>query len=574
VATLGAAPAVGRAELYLERELESGELSRVKEHTHNCWECRRQLERLEKGVYAFVDFRREILIPSLPHLPEPTGLLRRLREEASRPPGPPLWRAVLAVLKSLSFRVSRPVWISGTISIITALAFLHYSILEPPQIEAAEFLNRAAAAALPAPQRPHTVLYQKVRIRRGSVVFDRVIAHGARVPADVSADSATKNAMSLVKMDWDAPLRAKGFSAWRDTLSQKEDHIFEEPDALVLLTTPVGNQSSEVRFASLTVNRDDWHPVAEHVEFWSQPALDVTEVSREVRVLPSATETVPETIAKAGTSARTDVSAIAGETPQLPTDFELDEAELETRLALNHLHADTGERVYMVRNADGIEVRGVVTTNPRREELILHLNQLPHVQTSILNVEELDSHPPSYSHSGSKQPIQVYTIEAQVSPLEQYIRENNLSMDQLASLSQSLLDGSLRVQQAEVHLLELGERFQRADGLPTKLLQKLEILTRTYISTIEGGIDENVTILQSVGLETTNQPGAPAESNLPQGDIEQQIRRYQGLCQEMITSGSGQSRTAAVIANELMNASGQIRLHLTRMYAGSPKIHQ
>ena len=64
-------------------------------------------------------------------------------------------------------------------------------------------------------------------------------------------------------------------------------------------------------------------------------------------------------------------------------------------------------------------------------------------------------------------------MEAQASPLEQYLREKKLPIDQLASLSHSLLDGGLKIRQAELHFSELQPRFKGADQFPADLQNQL-----------------------------------------------------------------------------------------------------
>jgi hypothetical protein len=255
--------------------------------------------------------------------------------------------------------------------------------------------------------------------------------------------------------------------------------------------------------------------------------------------------------------------------PHKLSDLELDEAELAARTILNQLHADTGEPIHLTRETSGIDIKGVVDTDARKRELLSHLSLLPYVHSSILSVEELGTHAPSSAAFGSGQPIQVSSVEAQPSPLEHYMREQKISIEQLATISHNLLDGSLRIGQAEVHFSELQPRLKEADQLPTGLQDRLAALSHAYLDTIQNGLETNRHSLQSLGFDRENQAIAiPGGSD---GEIDKEIRHYQQLCLELISNGSAQSRPGQKVAQELIDASERIRLHLIRMSATVPK---
>jgi hypothetical protein len=249
----------------------------------------------------------------------------------------------------------------------------------------------------------------------------------------------------------------------------------------------------------------------------------------------------------------------------------LDQAELEARIALNQLHADTGERIRLARSPGGIHVKGVVDTDARKRELVSRLAQLPHVEASILSVEEINNQPQSGSPFDNGQPIQVYSVEAHASPLEQYLREKNLPIGQLASISHSLLDGGLKIQQAQVHFTELQPRFNAANQLPPGLQGQLAALSRTYLDAVGAGLDANDHILHSLSLSSASDAAALPESISSDEHMDEQISRYQQLCRELIRGGSGQSRPATTIADELMDAGAQIRRHLAQTSATIPR---
>jgi hypothetical protein len=247
--------------------------------------------------------------------------------------------------------------------------------------------------------------------------------------------------------------------------------------------------------------------------------------------------------------------------PRPLTETELDEAELGVRVALSQLHADTGEQILLSRSAKGIEIKGIVETNERRAELVTRLLQLPHASPSLLSVEELGSQP-KLDGSPESAPVETDSVEGRPSPLEQYLREKKLPLDQVESLSQNLFEQSVKVQQAEVRLLELHQRFKAANQLPADQKQQLTQLSEGYIHVIEAALDANARALQAIGLDGPEHTA----SHTTDEDIDHQVLRYQELCQQLVTSRTGEPLSAALVATEIRNASALIR-------SGANQIH-
>jgi len=247
--------------------------------------------------------------------------------------------------------------------------------------------------------------------------------------------------------------------------------------------------------------------------------------------------------------------------PHVLSDLELDEAELDARVVLNRLHGDQGEQIHLARSANGIEVKGVVDTEQRKKQLVSQLLLVPHVRPSLLSVEELGNNPLPAAPRSSE-PIHAYSVESQPSPLEQYLRAKNLPTDNLAAISQSLLDGSLTIQRAQGHLSELQSRFKDGAALSGDLQTQFAKLAENYAGAMRNGLDTDNKVLISLGLDTGTRPFPAASSSAADADLTQQVRRYQALCQELIASGTSQPRSAQVIANDLVTVGVQIRMRI------------
>lgn len=447
-----------------------------------------------------------------------------------------------------------------------------------PRISARTLLNRAEQSdvAVAKPGIPG-VIYQKVRFTSAGHSFERAIyrdPENKRKPRHHQLnpdDQKIKDRLDLAGVNWDEPLSAANYSAWHDGLPVRHDAVTRTGKNLLTLTTSTGSNGPVVQ-ESLTVRESDFHPIERTVELRGEGTVEIAELNYDVMPWGAVNQDWFEPLSgRAVTDAPGILPALAVHVPRVLSNLELDEAELEARIALNQLHADAGEPIHVGRSSSGIEVKGVVDTDVRKQQLVSRLSQLPHVQSSILSVEELGNRPPSGSLYSPSEPIHVYSVEAQVSPLEQYLRETKRSEDQLSTVSQSLLDGSLKIQQAEAHFSELQPRFSGANQLPSDLQKQLATLAHTYLGTVEAGLQSNLHVLLSLGLDDASPSAVLPESSSPEGDVEQQIRHYQELCRELITGGGRQPRSAAAITNDLIKTSARIRLHLTQMSASIPQ---
>jgi hypothetical protein len=359
----------------------------------------------------------------------------------------------------------------------------------------------------------------------------------------------------LAGVSWDDPLSAANFSAWRDRQLINQDAIARIGNHLLTLTTSAVPGSTVLQ-ESLTVRESDFHPVARTVKLRGEGTVEIAELNYDVMPWGAVNQDWFEPLAgqpildTPGMHVMTHVAHVL-------SGSELDEAELSARVTLNQLHADTGEQIQLTRGASGIDIKGVVETDARKKELLSHLDLIPNVHPSILSVQEIGTRSMSRGTFHHGQPIQAYYVEARPAPLEQYLRERNLALDQLETISQDLLDQSLRIQQAEVHLSALQKRFKEASQLPRNQQSQLAELSRNYFNAIQAGLDANQRTLLSIGLESPEQ--APSESGTAGDDVDRLVRRYQELCQQLITGAPGESMSAAVIAEELRNSGASIR---------------
>jgi DNA-directed RNA polymerase specialized sigma24 family protein len=445
-----------------------------------------------------------------------------------------------------------------------------------PRISSRTLLTRAELSDASVPTSGHPeVIYQKVRISSPGHTMERAIYRDPErkrrlKQQHLSTDEQrTKDRLDLAGVSWDEPLSAANFSAWRDRQSLKKDAIARTGANLLTLTTSATSDSTIVQ-ESLTVRESDFHPVARTIKLRDQGTVEIAELNYDVMPWGAVNQDWFEPLAGQAVTIVPGMHA-ALHLPHVLSDLELDEAELAARVVLNQLHADTGEQIHLTRSVNGVDVKGVVDTDARKQQLVSRLALLPHVRSSILSVEEIGNRPPSAFGGG--QPVQAYSVEAQPSPLEQYLREKKMPLDQLGAISQSLLDESLRIQQAEVHLSELQLRFKEANQLPADRQNQLTELSRNYINAIQAALDENKRILLAIGLGDAEQIASSSDASFAGGDLDQQVRRYQELCQQLITNGTGESASAVTIAGNIRTSSALIRSSATQIHASVSTAH-
>src|SRR5258708_12244895 len=71
-------PAIDLLMLHVEGELESKEAAAVARHVKDCWDCRTTCERLEQGIFHFMEFHNGAQIPAPPPSRHPFS--HRLRD--------------------------------------------------------------------------------------------------------------------------------------------------------------------------------------------------------------------------------------------------------------------------------------------------------------------------------------------------------------------------------------------------------------------------------------------------------------------------------------------------------------
>ncbi len=262
----GSHPDASTLLLHLEGELEESLRDEVSAHLQDCWLCRAECQRLNQGMYNFVDYWERTVEPSAVQPPGGGAFHRRLGEFAAQEPGHSA-NAVLGNLKRL-LRAGLPGrfgWIPGLVSAAGFGVFVLVSITEPVPVSAQQVLLRASQFQQAVPK-DGRIIHQRVRIRVAGRSLDREIYFGSAArAASQTVDPSLAAALHDAQADWSDPLNAASYAALRDSRVRKRDTVTESPGGYTL-TTEFGD-GGPIHLASLTVRREDWRPVAKRVEF-------------------------------------------------------------------------------------------------------------------------------------------------------------------------------------------------------------------------------------------------------------------------------------------------------------------
>jgi hypothetical protein len=261
-------PDDGRLLRYRDGELPARKARRVRSHLEACRQCRSELEGLEETISDCARYRQSVSA-CLPPPPAPWQDLSRGFERID----------ARMERDSLAARIARalaPPAVRWTAAGATALAlvfFLAYQWRETPSVEASTLLGKAVAAADARPQR-----VRRYRIRTRGQEVTRTIGAG-RSDADAPLAAALFRSAGY---DWDDPLSAKSFRAWRAGLAHKRDEvsIVEDPQSPGRGFYRIGASTGdgELVSASLTLRIPDLEPTRGRFEFRNAEWVEMTEL--------------------------------------------------------------------------------------------------------------------------------------------------------------------------------------------------------------------------------------------------------------------------------------------------------
>jgi anti-sigma factor RsiW len=423
---------------YSDGELPGRNTSQVNSHLKACWQCRTNLDEIEETVGASVRYRTNVLQRHLPAPPAPwADIYRSFAEIDAALPSPSFTDRLLRVL---AWPVHNPrKWVPAAVAALL-LCGLFYRYRVTPSVQAAELLQKAILASDVHTAKPHLL-----RIRtKASSVTRRTGSDQALTTS--TGDRETLNSLKTLfhnaNYNWDDPLSARSYSAWRDQLSAKRDQVTEERSSYRVRTE---TESGDLLEASLQLSTPDLQPMEGRFAFRNSDWVEITALPDEAEPMAASIPAAPEvrTTLPAEPKPLTEITP-SSLTPTLGDEFRV----LAT---LHQLGADLGDPVEVSRNDHEILVSGVGISLARQQEIETALKSLPNVVVRFANA------------APAKVPAETVVPDAQVNgPLQTQIAQQVGGRAHFDELAAQVLDRSEPLMARAYALRRIEERFPAA----------------------------------------------------------------------------------------------------------------
>lgn len=325
----------------------------IRKHLEACWQCRAELEELQKTVSECVRYRKNVLERHLPAPPAPwTDIYRgfaKIDAELDRVS----FRERIARILQAPLR-SGARWVP--VAAAVAVAFLvFYRFRQAPPVEAAELLRKAVAAADARPSSPH---HFEIRTKEGRLT--------GLAGSDAAALTPVRALFQTAHYDWKDPLSAKSYQAWRAQLADKRDEVIEEPGDYRIRTS---TSSGELTIATLKISSDDLRPLEERFEFRNRDWVEISELAEDA--------TPANAIASAGNAPEPVHVAAPRNAQDGPLPVAASPAtmgatigdELRVLASLHKVGADLGDPIEVSRVGGEILVAGIGIAPQRQREI-------------------------------------------------------------------------------------------------------------------------------------------------------------------------------------------------------------
>jgi hypothetical protein len=172
--------------------------------------------------------------------------------------------------------------------------------------------------------------------------------------------------------DWNDPLSARSYSAWRDRLPHFQDAIASQPDSYDIKTT---TEDSELLSATLKLRSADLEPVEGRFEFRNRDWVEMTELVDQ-QTNPASTVAGTNGGMPRQPGVPPGPSNVRSETATPSSAFS---EELQVVSALHQLGADLGDPLEISREGGQVLVSGVGIAPQRQQQIHALLDRLPHV---------------------------------------------------------------------------------------------------------------------------------------------------------------------------------------------------
>lgn len=422
---------------YADGELPARSTGEVRSHLEACWQCRAQLEELHETVTQCVGYRKNVLQRHLPAPPAPwTDIYQRFAEVDATLLRPSLLQRAVSALRWPVENPRRWVPIAAALMIIWGM---FYRVRLMPSVQAAELLRKAVVAADARPVKQHRIEI-RTREHRLTRTTGQKLASNA---ADTQTLQSLQALFTAANYDWNDPLSAKSYQAWRSQLNDKKDEVVQEQDAYRVRTDTA---SGEIKDVSLTLKKPDLQPVQGRFEFRDGEWVEITAMADEAA--PSTEGASVGNTPEPRASLPSSPAPVATMPPMAPPTIA---DELHVIAALHQVGADLGDPLEIQRTASEILVSGTGIAPARQQEIQEAIRLQPRVSVRFSNSAPATVRP---QRSAAETPAGADLRQMQSRVAEQIGGRANF--EQLAS---EVLDLSEPMMSRVYALRRLAERF-------------------------------------------------------------------------------------------------------------------
>jgi hypothetical protein len=515
---------------YSDGELPGRATSNVHTHLKACWQCRTNVEEIEKTVGACVRYRSTVLQRHLPAPPAPwTDIYRSFAEIDATLPRPSFGDRLL---RALAWPAHNPKkWVPAVVALTLAVG-LFYRYRLTPSVQASELLQKAMVASDSRPAKPHLL---RVRTKAASITRRTGPDHVASNTADQQTLNSVETLFHNANYNWDDPLSARSYSAWRDQLSAKRDQVLEQKDSYSIRTA---TDSGDLLEASLQLRSQDLQPTAGRFEFRNQDWVEITAIPDVAEPVATAAAPTPERKISSPVAPATNI------TPSSPAPTIGD--ELRVLAALHGIGADLGDPLEVKRDTNRIVVSGVGVAPERQQQVQQAVNSLPNV---LVRFTESDA---SQLPSLPEKPTASDSPQVQVRIAEQM--GGRARFDQIAA---QVLDLSDPLMARAYALRRLAEQFPAEANLNPEDLATLRHLQRDHVSALREQTRELEQILKPV-LKSTISVGQTSGLS-PAEDLFQSARRVEKLLAVVFGAAPADDSASSQLPAQLLSAITDLR---------------
>jgi hypothetical protein len=344
---------------YLDGELPGRKVRQIRTHLEACWQCRAQVEELQVVIGDCVRYRKNVLGPLLPPPPEPWRSLDFGRVDSELAAESFLAR----LARFLSPRNPGLRWALSGAAVLALSFVLFQQLRETPKVEAAALLQKAVKAS---ESRPAAIRRLRITTRTGQMT--RVLGVAYKPAA---RETEIARLFDAANYDWNDPLSAKSFAAWRAQLPRFQDTIASQPNSYDIKTT---TEDSDLLSATLKLRTGDLEPIEGRFEFRNRDWVEMTELVDQ--------QTNPASIVAGTTGGMPRQPGVPPGPINAPAETAATPAfseELQVVAALHQLGADLGDPLEISREGRQVLVSGTGIPPQRQQQIHGLLDRLPHV---------------------------------------------------------------------------------------------------------------------------------------------------------------------------------------------------